>query len=88
MTALPLFPTSVVGSLPRPDAVRALLGQASSSDQLDAAIREAVALQENAGIDILTDGEWRRASYIGVIADWPTASNWAPILLTAALGQS
>ena len=50
MTALPLFPTSVVGSLPRPDAVRALLGQASSSDQLDAAIRDAVALQENAGL--------------------------------------
>ena len=69
MTALPLFPTSVVGSLPRPDAVRALLGQDNSSGQLDAAIRDAVALQENAGIDILTDGEWRRASYIGVIAE-------------------
>ncbi|SVE64868.1 uncharacterized protein METZ01_LOCUS517722, partial [marine metagenome] len=69
MTALPLFPTSVVGSLPRPDAVRALLGQDNSSEQLDAAIRDAVALQENAGVDILTDGEWRRASYIGVIAE-------------------
>ena len=69
MTDLPMFPTSVVGSLPRPDAVRALLGQADAGGQLDAAIRDAVALQENAGIDILTDGEWRRASYIGVIAE-------------------
>tara|TARA_Y100001947_G_scaffold140507_1_gene131479 strand:- start:661 stop:1710 length:1050 start_codon:yes stop_codon:yes gene_type:complete len=69
MTDLPMFPTSVVGSLPRPDAVRALLGQADVGGQLDAVIREAVALQENAGIDILTDGEWRRASYIGVIAE-------------------
>ena len=69
MTGLPLFPTSVVGSLPRPDAVRALLGRDDSGVQLDAAIRDAVALQENAGIDILTDGEWRRASYIGVIAE-------------------
>ncbi len=68
MPELPLFPTSVVGSLPRPDAVRALLGRDDSEAQLDAAIRDAVALQENAGIDILTDGEWRRASYIGVIA--------------------
>jgi 5-methyltetrahydropteroyltriglutamate--homocysteine methyltransferase len=64
-----LFPTSVVGSLPRPDHVRALLGQPDAGPQLDAAIREAVALQEDAGLDILTDGEWRRASYIGVIAE-------------------
>ncbi len=68
MPDLPLFPTSVVGSLPRPDAVRALLDRDDSQVQLDTAIREAVDLQENAGIDILTDGEWRRASYIGVIA--------------------
>ncbi len=68
MSNLPLFPTSVVGSLPRPDSVRVLLGRDDSQTQLDAAIRDAVALQENAGIDILTDGEWRRASYIGVIA--------------------
>ena len=64
-----LFPTSVVGSLPRPAHVRALLGQPDAGPKLDAAIREAVALQEDAGLDILTDGEWRRASYIGVIAE-------------------
>ena len=64
-----LFPTSVVGSLPRPDHVRALLGQPDAGPRLDSAICEAVALQEDAGLDILTDGEWRRASYIGVIAE-------------------
>ena len=38
MIDLPMFPTSVVGSLPRPDAVRALLGQADAGERLDAAI--------------------------------------------------
>src|SRR5438132_2450213 len=32
------------------------------------AIRAAVALQEKAGVDVITDGEWWRKSYIGVIA--------------------
>ena len=32
-------------------------------------MRGAVALQEQAGLDVVTDGEWRRRSYIGVIAD-------------------
>ena len=29
----------------------------------------AVAMQEKAGLDVVTDGEWRRRSYIGVIAE-------------------
>ena len=36
---------------------------------MDAAVRYIIALQEVAGIDIISDGEWRRRSYIGVIAD-------------------
>ena len=36
---------------------------------MDAAIRFAVSLQETAGLDVVTDGEWRRRSYIGVIAE-------------------
>jgi 5-methyltetrahydropteroyltriglutamate--homocysteine methyltransferase len=36
---------------------------------MDAAIRYIVALQEHAGLDVITDGEWRRKSYIGVIAE-------------------
>ncbi|MDP7572593.1 MAG: 3-methyl-2-oxobutanoate hydroxymethyltransferase, partial [Myxococcota bacterium] len=42
--------------------------RATTDVEADEIRRDAVALQENAGIDILTDGEWRRASYIGVIA--------------------
>ena len=33
------------------------------------AVRSAVALQETAGLDVVTDGEWWRKSYIGVIAE-------------------
>jgi 5-methyltetrahydropteroyltriglutamate--homocysteine methyltransferase len=36
---------------------------------MDAAVRYIVAVQEHAGLDVVTDGEWRRKSYIGVIAD-------------------
>jgi 5-methyltetrahydropteroyltriglutamate--homocysteine methyltransferase len=32
-------------------------------------VRFAVSLQETAGLDVVTDGEWRRRSYIGVIAE-------------------
>lgn len=69
-----LFPTSVVGSMPRPDFVRDLISDESISPEdydrrMEAAVRYVVALQENAGLDIVTDGEWWRKSYIGVIAD-------------------
>jgi 5-methyltetrahydropteroyltriglutamate--homocysteine methyltransferase len=71
----PLFPTSVVGSLPRPAFVLDLIqGRPSITpeqyeERMAAAIRYAVAMQEHAGLDVLTDGEWRRKSYIGVIAE-------------------
>ena len=70
-----LFPTSVVGSLPRPDYVKDLIADdyAGSPDEyrrhMEAAVRSAVALQECAGLDVVTDGEWWRKSYIGVIAE-------------------
>src|SRR2546421_1569214 len=70
-----LFPTSVVGSMPRPDFVRDLIADDSTvsdadyNHRMEAAVRYVVALQENAGLDILTDGEWWRKSYIGVIAE-------------------
>lgn len=72
-----LFPTTVVGSMPRPQFVRdllrpetrAALGDAEFTRRLDAAVAFVVAMQEAAGIDIISDGEWRRLSYIGVIAD-------------------
>src|SRR5439155_3363211 len=69
-----LFPTSVVGSMPRPDFVRDLIVDENISRgdyerRMEAAVRYVVALQEHAGLDIITDGEWWRKSYIGVIAD-------------------
>lgn len=70
-----LFPASIVGSMPRTDEVRELLASGSSlapdvyEARMATAIREVVALQERAGLDIVSDGEWRRRSYIGVIAE-------------------
>ena len=75
MSSSDLFPTSVVGSMPRPGFVKDLIFgdvEVSSEDyerRMDAAICYVVALQEQAGVDVITDGEWRRKSYIGVIAE-------------------
>src|SRR5687767_6442537 len=70
-----LFPTSVVGSLPRPDFVKDLINDEvrGPPDEyrrlMGLAIGSAVALPEAAGLDVVTDGEWWRKSYIGVIAE-------------------
>src|SRR6185436_592729 len=70
-----LFPTSVVGSLPRPAFVldlindRPPLSPERYEHEMQAAVRYAVAMQEHAGLDVITDGEWWRKSYIGVIAE-------------------
>jgi len=70
-----LFPTSVIGSLPRPQFVKDLIADDCpiQGDEyrrlMGNAVRAAVALQEMAGLDVITDGEWWRKSYIGVIAE-------------------
>jgi 5-methyltetrahydropteroyltriglutamate--homocysteine methyltransferase len=70
-----LFPTSVVGSMPRPDYVKDLINAEPPlpaeeyNRMMKAAVQSVVALQELAGLDVLTDGEWWRKSYIGVIAE-------------------
>src|SRR5688572_13272889 len=70
-----LFPTSVIGSLPRPRFVKDLIADDCPVDGdeyrrlMGEAIRAAVAMQEVAGLDVVTDGEWWRKSYIGVIAE-------------------
>ncbi|HKB06253.1 MAG TPA: cobalamin-independent methionine synthase II family protein [Gemmataceae bacterium] len=75
MAANTLFPTSVVGSLPRPDYVKDLINDAVPFPPeeyhrlMGLAIASAVAIQEAAGLDVITDGEWWRKSYIGVIAE-------------------
>jgi len=75
MSKPPLFSTSVVGSLPRPAFVLDLINNRpplppeSYAREMQAAVRYAVAMQEHAGLDVVTDGEWWRKSYIGVIAE-------------------
>lgn len=72
-----LFPTTVIGSLPRPawvrDVILARKGLQISGEEaeqwLDTAIPFAIAIQERAGLDEITDGEWRRESYVKVFAD-------------------
>ncbi len=76
MTDPTLFPTSVIGSLPRPKWVIDLLLRHQSgalSDEaldgsMDKAIAFAIGMQEAAGIDIISDGEWRRIGYFEVFA--------------------
>jgi len=43
--------------------------EAARSPSMDSAVRYVVALQEQAGLDLVTDGEWRRHAYTNVIAD-------------------
>jgi len=70
-----LFPASVIGSLPRPAFVRDLQRDDSTRDPqefrrlMSSAVHYAVGLQESAGLDVVSDGEWWRKSYIGVIAE-------------------
>jgi 5-methyltetrahydropteroyltriglutamate--homocysteine methyltransferase len=67
----------VIGSMPRPPFVRDLLAarprdgepDAEWRRRMDAAVAYVIALQEQAGIDIVSDGEWRRASYVDVVAE-------------------
>ena len=74
------FAAGVVGSLPRPLMVKEMLpavpgpesAAAARSPQMDAAVRYAIAVQELAGLDLISDGEWRRHAYTHIIADIST----------------
>ena len=67
---LPLIPAQVIGSLPRPAMVRDLLAQRDVlprgewQARMDDCVRFAIHLQQQAGLDIVSDGEWRRTQYI------------------------
>ena len=71
------FPTMVVGSLPRPQWIRDLIEDrkaglitgGEANRLLDGAILSAVHMQERAGLDFVSDGEWRRESYVKVFAE-------------------
>ena len=60
---LPTFYTHGIGSLPRPQMVRDLLARTERAS-LDDCVRFAIRLQEQAGLDVVSDGEWRRSQYI------------------------
>jgi 5-methyltetrahydropteroyltriglutamate--homocysteine methyltransferase len=74
-TATTVVRADVVGSLLRPEYLReirdAARGGTVGSEELhaaeDRAVREAIALQEAAGIDAITDGEYRRNGWIALI---------------------
>ena len=72
---LPLFYTHGIGSLPRPQVVRDLLARKRdmSADAfahtLDDLVLFAIRLQEQAGLDVVSDGEWRRSQYIREFLD-------------------
>jgi 5-methyltetrahydropteroyltriglutamate--homocysteine methyltransferase len=67
---LPPFFTHGIGSLPRPQVVRDLLARREQmpADRfrrtLDELVLFAIRLQEQAGLDVVSDGEWRRSQYI------------------------
>jgi 5-methyltetrahydropteroyltriglutamate--homocysteine methyltransferase len=43
---------------------------------MDDAVRFVIGLQEQAGIDIISDGEWRRESYVDVVGEIMTGYHW------------
>jgi 5-methyltetrahydropteroyltriglutamate--homocysteine methyltransferase len=72
---LPPFYTQGIGSLPRPQVVRDLLARkrdmpaAAFASTLDDLVLFAIRLQEQAGLDVVSDGEWRRSQYIREFLD-------------------
>ena len=77
MKLLPLFPVTTVGSWPRPaELLRALRrkqqGELSSAEfnrVADSAVLDALACQESAGVDLVTDGEQRRDNFYSFVAE-------------------
>jgi len=81
---LPLFPTTVIGSMPRPQYIKDLLAAGSRKQafdpawqhRMDDAVRFVIGMQERAGIDIISDGEWRRETNVDVIAEIMNGFEW------------
>ena len=67
---LPPFYTHGIGSLPRPKVVRELLAKREEMPPnrfarlMDEMVIFAIRMQEQAGMDVVGDGEWRRSQYI------------------------
>jgi 5-methyltetrahydropteroyltriglutamate--homocysteine methyltransferase len=76
MASLPLLPVTMVGSWPRPRALlqaqkqlrQGRLNEAAFNAQADQAVLEVLRLQEEAGVDLVTDGEQRRDNFYSFVA--------------------
>lgn len=74
---LPLFPTSLIGSMPRSKMVLSALrmmrsGRIEPNDfnqLIEAETQKAVKLQEDLGMDIITSGELGRDNYVSFVSD-------------------
>lgn len=74
---LPLLPVTMVGSWPRPDWLlraqrerrQGRLDAAEFERLADRAVLEALAAQERAGVDLVTDGEQRRDNFTSFVAE-------------------
>ena len=77
MSQLPIWRAEVVGSVLRPPDLVAARKRLESGEMTqaqfkaveDAAVRSAIELQADAGIDVLTDGELRRYAFYGNLID-------------------
>ena len=93
-TSVPMFATFVVGSLPRPVWVRELIerrkrgevGAAAAERVLDDVVPAAIRMQEAAGLDFVSDGEWRRESYVKVFSD--AVAGFEPDLIAGGRGAA
>ena len=71
-----IFVTSVVGSFPRPRWLieafekfnRGELSKEELDEYLDDAVKLTVKEEELAGLDVITDGEQRRTSFVSFVA--------------------
>jgi 5-methyltetrahydropteroyltriglutamate--homocysteine methyltransferase len=74
---LPLFPVTVVGSWPRPPALLQALKRRQAGEipeaefdvAADAAVLDVLRVQEDAGVDVVSDGEQRRDNFYSFLAD-------------------
>ena len=74
---MPTYRSDVVGSLLRPDYLKearerhaaGVIGAAEFKQIEDRAVNEAIDLQIQAGLDVLTDGEMRRYAFFGHLID-------------------
>lgn len=76
MKSLPLFPVTTVGSWPRPPELlraqklrqRGEMSEEEFDKLADKSVLEVLRLQEEAGVDLVTDGEQRRDNFYSFVA--------------------